>query len=123
MSQYTGLQAVKSFTSGATHARGIRVKLSSGVTAAAVLADNNWIGVTQSAVVNSGDPVSVVLRAPTMQMTAAAAITAGAFCYTAASGKVSTTATGAFLVGVALTASTADGDIIEVMPLSGDTAQ
>lgn len=121
MSQYTG--PTKAFTSGAAHARGVRVKLSSGVTALAVLADNSWIGTVQNTVTTSGDPVSVVLRAPTIQMVAAAAITAGAFCYTAAAGKVSVTATGAFIAGIALTAATADGDIIEVLPLGGDTAQ
>lgn len=120
MSQYTG--QVKTFTSGAAHARGIRVRLASGVTAAAGLTNNDWIGVTLNTVTTSGDPVSVHMRFPSFQAVAAAAITAGALCYTAANGKVSTSASTGFIAGVALTTSTADGDIIEVMPLSGDTA-
>lgn len=123
MSQYTGSGPVKSFTSGAAHARGTRVKLSGGVTVAAGLTDNNWIGVTLNTVTTSGDPVSVALRSHTIQGVAAAAITAGAFCFTAASGKFSTTAVTGFYAGIALTASSADGDIIEIMPFSGDTAQ
>lgn len=51
----------------------------------------------------------------TMKMIASAAITAGSPVYTAAAGKVSSTyGATAFLVGRALTAAAADGDIIEV---------
>ena len=120
MSQYTG--NVKTFTSGATHTRGTRVKLASGVTSAAGLTDNNWIGVTLATVTTSGDPVAVQMRAPSFQGIAAAAITAGAFVYTAASGKFSTSASTGFIAGIALTAATADGDLIEIMPLSADSA-
>lgn len=51
----------------------------------------------------------------TMKMVANAAITAGAPVYTAAAGKVSPTyGATLFLVGRALTAAAADGDLIEV---------
>ena len=53
----------------------------------------------------------------TVKMVANAAITAGAMVYTAAAGKVSPTYGGTlFLVGRALTAAAADGDLIEVAP-------
>lgn len=65
-----------------------------------------------------GDSAAVMMLgcAPgTMKMVANAAITAGAPVYTAAGGKVSPTYGGTlFLVGRALTAAAADGDIIEV---------
>lgn len=53
---------------------------------------------------------------PTKKMVASEAITAGELVYTAASGKVQDQPSGAtvHLVGVALTAAGADGDIIEV---------
>ena len=121
MSQYQGTLN-KSFVSGATHTRGTRVTLAAGVTAAAGITANNWIGVTTRTVTTAGDAVDVQLRAVPFQGIAAAAITAGAFVYTAASGKFSVSAATGFIAGIALTAATADGDLIEIMPLSGDTA-
>jgi hypothetical protein len=59
----------------------------------------------------------------TQIMIAAGAISAGAKVYTAASGRVSATqATGSFLRGIAMSASTAAGDHIEVMSIVGDSA-
>jgi hypothetical protein len=62
----------------------------------------------------------------TVKMVASAAITAGAPVYTAAAGKVSATYGAAtYLVGRALTAAGADGDVIEVMhcfPMINGTA-
>jgi len=57
-------------------------------------------------------------------MVASKAIAVGDTVYTAASGKISDTqATGAFEIGVALEAATADGEIIEVLRIGhGDTA-
>lgn len=53
----------------------------------------------------------------TVKMVANAAVTAGAMVYTAAAGKVSPTyGATLFLVGRALTAAAADGDLIEVAP-------
>jgi hypothetical protein len=55
------------------------------------------------------------VKTGTIKMVASAAITAGALVYTAASGKVtSTISAGVYMVGRALTAAGADGDLIEV---------
>ena len=60
--------------------------------------------------------VALLGKGPTKKMVASEAITAGEQVFTAASGKVQDTPTGAtvYLVGTALTAAGADGDIIEV---------
>lgn len=67
----------------------------------------------------SGDVVSVALptKEGTRLMIAAAAITAGAYVYGAASGKVTSVANGN-LKGIAREAASADGDIIEVVALN-----
>lgn len=115
---------VKAFPNGGTAInRYLRVKLTSGELALAGLADKD-IGVTVARV-EADAHGGVLLRtaAGTTPMVAAAAISAGATVFTAANGKVSNTATGAFQVGIALEAATADGDIIEVLRNShGDTA-
>lgn len=63
-----------------------------------------------------GQTVLLLGKGPTKKMVASEAITAGEQVFTAASGKVQDTPTGAtvYLVGTALTAAGADGDIIEV---------
>jgi hypothetical protein len=63
-----------------------------------------------------GQTVNLLGKGPTKKMVASEAITAGEQVFTAASGKVQDTPTGAtvYLVGTALTAAGADGDIIEV---------
>ena len=103
----------------------LRVKLSSGVLAVAGLTDKE-LGVAEYGVLSGDETGCVRLRtAPgTVPMVAAEALSAGAAVYTAASGKVGDTATATgFLIGTALTAATADGDIIEVLRNShGDTA-
>jgi hypothetical protein len=72
----------------------------------------------------SGDVVSVALHSKpgTVKVVAAAAIAVDAIVYSAASGKVSTSASTAFPLGIARTASSANGDVIEIMPLVGETA-
>ena len=72
----------------------------------------------------SGDVVSVALHSKpgTIKVVAAAAISVDAIVYSAASGKVSVSASTAFPLGIAKTAATADGDVIEIMPLVGETA-
>jgi hypothetical protein len=75
----------------------------------------------------SGDRVTVKLRtAPgTHKMIAAAAVTLGATVFTAASGKVSVSASTAFQVGqvVGIDGTVADGNVIEVLyNAHGDTA-
>lgn len=72
----------------------------------------------------SGDTVDVALhsKAGTIKVVAAAAISADAIVYSAASGKVSVSASTAYPLGIAMEAATADGDVIEIMPLVGETA-
>ena len=114
----------KAFTVGDTAiARYARVKLSSGVLVVAGLTDKD-IGIATRRF-EPGTHGSVRLRTAdgTSAMIASEAISAGATVYTAADGKVGPSATGAFQIGTALEAATADGDIIEVLRnRHGDTA-
>ena len=81
------------------------------------------IGVATRAGV-SGDSVAVALHSKqgTVKVKAAAAIAADAIVYSAADGEVSVSASTAYPLGIALEAAGADGDIIEIMPLVGETA-
>lgn len=76
------------------------------------------IGVAQNEAFAAGDSVTVRLlgAAPTSKMIADSAIVMGARVFTSAAGKVEDTspAVGESLVGVALDAAAADGDIFEV---------
>jgi len=80
------------------------------------------IGVIADEASSAGDEVAVELLGAsnsTVRMVASAAITAGSLVYTAASGKVSalsSTAGTYYCVGVALTAASSSGDVIEVDP-------
>lgn len=105
-------------------AKHLRVTLSSGNLALAGIADKE-LGTMEYEVFSGNEEGTVRLRnSPgTKLMVASAAITAGAAVFTAASGKVGNSAATAFLIGTALTAAAADGDIIEVLPnVHGDTA-
>jgi hypothetical protein len=68
------------------------------------------------AATGGGQALLLLGKGPTKKMVASEAITAGEQVFTAAAGKVQDTPTGAtvYLVGTALTAAAADGDIIEV---------
>jgi hypothetical protein len=115
MAQYVDSQT-KAFTAAGTISQYQRVVLGSGGTiTAAVLADKE-IGIAQNAGV-SGEVINVRLRTAqgTHKAIAAASIAAGANVFSAAAGKVSVSATGAFNLGVALEAATANNDIIEIM--------
>lgn len=70
-----------------------------------------------------GDTVAVALHSKpgTVKVVAAAAISKDAIVYSAAAGKVSVSATGAYPLGIALEAATANNDVIEIMPLVGET--
>lgn len=59
--------------------------------------------------------VSLVNKPGTVKMVAAGAISKNALVFTAASGKVDATASTAFLIGIAMEAAGADGDVIEVL--------
>lgn len=103
------------FTAGGAIAQHLRVILSSGVLATAGITDRE-LGTLNEASFASGDIRSVRLRnAPgTRKMVANAAIAVGAQVYTAAAGKVGASASTAYREGIALTASAADGELIEV---------
>jgi len=109
----------RSFTVDAAYSRCIRVKLSATanqVTVAGVT--DQEAGTLSAATFNAGDACDVILRTAqgTQQLVAAGAITVNSVVYTAASGKISSTqATGAIAIGVALTAASASGDIVEVL--------
>lgn len=117
---------IVSFEAGAAIGQHLRVKLSSGKLAVAVLADGpgTELGTLEEASFASGDIRAVRARnvPGTRKMIANAALAVGAKVYTAAAGKVGASATGAFLEGIALTASAADGDVIEVLMDPGDAA-
>lgn len=71
----------------------------------------------------AGDQCSVQLygKPGTIPMTAAGAITQGAYVFPAASGKIDDVAVGSPL-GIAMEAATGDGSIIEVLPLPRNPA-
>lgn len=100
----------------------VRVKPSVGssvtapITVVAAGAGERGIGVTRAAVA-SGEKIAITLynKQGTMFMVSAAAITALANVYPAASGQASSTASGIAL-GQALYAATGAGQVIEVLP-------
>lgn len=110
------------FTTGAAVSAKRLVKLSSNTVIhnTATYTDKP-LGVAEVAAA-SGDVVAVALLSAdgTMEMTAGGVISYGADVYAAAAGKVTAlpTAGGRYRkVGIALEAATADGDIIQVLPL------
>lgn len=120
----------KTFAISSDIERGIRVKLSSGVLVAAGAADDD-VGTMERRYESTGlgasGYASVVLKnaSGTHEMVASEAITVGAVVEKAADGKVAVMDTGGSLsatyepvdrIGIALTAASADGDIIEVLP-------
>jgi hypothetical protein len=114
--------SVKTFTAGEALARARRVKLSSGTVVYAD-ADEKAIGVTTAGVA-SGAMVGVrLLGGQTHKVTASAAVTACANIYATADGKVDDAGagSGSTVIGVAIEAALADGDIIECI-LNADVA-
>lgn len=91
-----------------------RVKVSAGVLAYAGSTDHD-LGVLENPVVSGDTYAAVRLRTAqgTVKMVAVDAITAFNPVYAAANGKVS--ASGTVLIGIAQEASTADGDVIEIL--------
>lgn len=119
MSQYFEAPVVPETAAGAV-ASYLRVKTPGAVAAAGAL--DQSIGTMDRDCLAAG-PCSVRLKTAqgTRKMVAAAAISAGAYVYGAASGKVSSVANGN-IEGVAREAATADGDVIEVMSLNQSVA-
>lgn len=112
----------RTFVAGGAIPRFARVKLVAGELAVAVLDDYD-IGTIQDAAFAAGEERAVRLRTAqgTEQAIAAKAITAGSVVYTAAAGKVSdTNAAGSFRRGLALTAASGDGSVIEILPFEGE---
>jgi len=110
------------FTTGAAVSQKRLVKLSSGevIHNTATYTDAP-IGVSEY---NAADGDNVAIQtlstAGTLEMTAAGAITSGVAVYAAAAGKVQAIPTdgGRYRkIGIALEAATADGDIIEILPI------
>jgi hypothetical protein len=96
------------------------------VTAAGALAGlaDQHVGFTQQYGV-SGNVVGMALisKQGTTKAIAATDVAVGAKVYTAANGKVSKTyADTSFLAGIAMEAAGADGDIIEIIPVTGEVA-
>ena len=107
----------------------LRVKLSSGVIAVAGITDNDFLGTLIKRYISAGagkSTVAAVLarNAPGSRMCiASAALSVGATVFTEANGKVGATATTAIPFGIALSASGADGDEIEVLTFGGYPAE
>ena len=105
----------------------MRVKLVAGVLQVAVANDGPAaeLGTLEERSFAAGDVVAVRAKnvSGTRKMVADAAVVAGAAVFSRAAGKVGATSTGAFRVGIALTAAAADGDVIEVLTQPGEVAQ
>lgn len=95
-------------------AANLRVKLASGKLVVAV-ADDNELGTLETAALAADAPVAVIPRgeACVRKMVAAGAITQHAAVFAAAGGKIA--ATGTLPRGIAMTAASGDGSIIEVL--------
>lgn len=114
MTQYA--TGPKTFTAGEDLAAFRRVKLSSSTVVYADQADStSYLGVTMNAV-SSGDLVTVRLKNAegTFKCVAADTFSAGAALYAADDGKVSDSSSGS-VIGTALEAATAAGDVVEVI--------
>lgn len=94
----------------------LRVKIASGVLALAGI-DDVGIGTAEARVLSTDTIGTVRLWTAqgTRKMVAAGAIPIGADVYAAASGKVNDVGGGVY-IGVAMHATSADGDVIEVLP-------
>lgn len=124
MSQYDD-SGYRTFLAAGALGKNVRVKISAAETVDAAGITDREIGTTTSQAFAAGDRITVKLRsAPgTHKIVAAAAITAGALVYTAASGKCSVSASTAYILGHAMEAAGANGDVIEVLYGNhGDTA-
>ena len=105
----------RTFTAGAAIPQYSRVKLSSGKLAVADGADGAiTIGTTTRETFADGDEVAVLLRNAqgTHQFIASEAIAVGDACYTVDDGEVEKSAAATTLVGIALTASSADQGLV-----------
>ncbi len=93
----------------------------SGAVVSLAAATGIEVGTTENTIVAGGDDSTLVPVIPNGLGTARKYVAAGAFAkganiYGAANGKVDD-AVNARLIGIALEAATADGDIVEIMPV------
>jgi hypothetical protein len=113
-------KGLTSFVASQTIASFLRVKYTSGNQIAVAGATDKEVGVTTgdktSNAVNTPAPVQLLNEPGTVFCTANGAINDGDTVYRAAGGKVSDG--GAEQFGIALEAASADGDVIEVLPLA-----
>jgi len=111
--------SIITLTAGEALAANRRVRLSSG-TAVYADAGERCIGVTQAGAAN-GDPVAVKLWAQsgTVEVEATGAITAGTAIYGTADGKIDDAVAGGPQIGVAKTAASGAGGLVEVVPYAG----
>jgi len=107
--------ATKTFGSSETISAHLRVKVSSGLIAAAGAQEAD-IGVIGAAVLTSGDYAAVRLRNAqgTCKMVAAGTFSQNAVVYGAASGTIDDVPNGN-VIGIALEAATAANDVVEVL--------
>ena len=119
MSQYVE-GPCRTLQAGAAIAQYLRVKLSSGKLAAVGIGDND-VGTMENPSFADLDYVAVRLptAAGTVKMVAAGAFSLGALVYQAASGKIDDAPVGR-LIGQALQASGADGDVVEVLRMAAN---
>ncbi len=96
------------------------VKLASGAAVVSTATGTDLpIGVNDYAVAAAGTASVKLLNAgQSFEITASGAISVDDLVYGAAAGKITAT-TGGPAIGIALEAATADGDIIEILPLPG----
>lgn len=106
---------VGTFKTGAALGQYLRVKIVTLKLQLAGIADKD-VGTMREASFAADEERSVRFANAegTVQMMAAAAIVEGAEVFTAASGKISVSASTSFPIGIAMQAAGADGDIIEV---------
>jgi hypothetical protein len=120
MSQYIATRFRKFECGGSAIAAYLRVTMNSSKQLVVAGVDDLDIGTTFEYCATQGVPYPVDLATGqgTHKMTAAGAITAGAFVYAAASGKISS-AVGPVFIGLALEAASGSGSVLEVLRLNG----
>tara|TARA_B100000945_G_scaffold312820_1_gene307893 strand:+ start:167 stop:523 length:357 start_codon:yes stop_codon:yes gene_type:complete len=109
------VSATLSFDAETAIAKHLRVKHGTAVGDVAIAGDEASIGNAANAAISAGDAITVIdKRAPgTRTFVAGGAIAAGDSFTSAAGGKVVTGTGGAEDFGIALTATTADGEYFE----------
>jgi hypothetical protein len=113
----------RTFTAGEALEPHRRVLLNSSNLVMYADANERCVGVTDGRAAASGDPIAVMLvsKEGTVEVEANEAIEIADVVYGGADGKVSDTSTTAIQFGIAMSAATATGQIIEVLVDQGST--